>query len=581
MASGRAISSVVARVERHGRVCGVALLGILCAGGAFAKSPQSSAAPSVTPASTAEPSTSPSGAPAPSTAARAGGTAEPSKASAAPLALGRAESIAIEALAANGRWLAYCQPTEDADGDGKREVRTGPRGEPRGDGASVFYATGGEARPIDELLAFDASGRFAIVRSESKPWLYDSENGMSADLSPLAPDLRADEEFSLVHRALSFDRRGQKLLVLRKKSDKQYEVDLFDLAAGYDATKKQTWALAPGEVWRARLSPDGRLAIFESVPEGLREGGAWPVPPRKAKLQRCHGLVVSPSGWSGRGGPVTHTVVSTRGGLPTLAPGFVAPFGDGWLRREKSGRLLLVSGSTQKQLASARCGARILHADPSRELLIVACEHFTLGRPEKSEPTPPKRARAQARPPSKSRFDLYLVGPGYVKDLEADVGLTALDLEPDQTPRLVPLRPGARSVLVDMDRRALIELAADDRVVATYAGRALVRRGSKLSVYDADAGTRSALTNEVKAFPTILVSGRYAYVEPYLVDLELGGAVLEAPGTPLALSETGRLVFAGTPPSTERWATGPLRFVDAPPRVARPAPGGAEKAQAP
>jgi hypothetical protein len=377
----------------------------------------------------------------------------------------------------------------------------------------------------------------------------------------------------LAHRALSFDASGRQLLLLRKKGRLEYQADLFDLSAGFDPKKKETLVLDRGEIWRARLSPDGKLALFEAVPEGVREGDTWPVPLRKSKLQRCHGLIVNAGAWGGRNANVTRTVVSTRGGsLPVQTPGFVSTFGESWLRREKNGRLMLVRGATQKQLVSARCGGRIVHSDPTRELAIVSCERYTLARPPKEdEAAVAKPKRLRARPPSKTRFDVYLVGPGYVKDLEADVGLTGLDLDPGQTPRLVSLRAGARSLLIDLEQRVSIELDTDDRVIASHGGKALVRRGAKLSVYDADKRERTPLADKVKTIPAILVSGRYAFVEPYLVDLETGRIARETVGAPLALSDEGRLVFAQVAPSTERWATGPLRYVELPATAAAPA----------
>ncbi len=495
-----------------------------------------------------------------------------------PPTLGRGDSIALEAAAPDGRWLAYCQPTQDSDGDGKLEVRSGPRGEMRGDAPSLFLMVGGDARPIDELHAYDDSGRWLVVSSEGKPWLVDADTGGMNDLSAYAPDLRADGEFLVAHRALSFDASGTRLLLLRRKDRARYEADLFDLSNGYTPEKRQTFKLLPGEVWRGRLSGEGPLAVFESVPESQREGDSWPAPPVKTKLRRCHGLATTVNAWNGRGGPVSRTVIDTRGSLPALAPGFVAPFGDGWLRRERNGRLLLVRGATQKQLASASCGPRIVHSDPGRQLLLVSCERFTLERPPKVDETKPApRARTRVRQPAKNRYELYLVGPGYLKELEADTGFTGLDLEPGRTPRLVPLRPGPRSVLIDMDRRRLIELGADDRVIATHGAKALVRRGRKLSLYDADRDETTAVTSFVRDFPAILVNERYAFVEPYVVELPTGHIVGEYPGAPFALTNRGRLVVPSAAPSPEKWGLGPLRVIEPgtpptakPPAVATP-----------
>src|SRR5690606_40715331 len=59
----------------------------------------------------------------------------------------------------------------------------------------------------------------------------------------------------------------------------------------------------------------------------------------------------------------SHRPLATR-----PAPGFLMGFGNGWVRRSDEGRLLLVSGTSQKQIASSRCGARILQDRKSTRL---------------------------------------------------------------------------------------------------------------------------------------------------------------------------------------------------------------------
>src|SRR5690606_30418557 len=91
------------------------------------------------------------------------------------------------------------------------------------------------------------------------------------------------------------------------------------------------------------------------------------------------------------------------------APGFVAPFDSGWVRREDDGRLLLVRGRVQEQIASSRCGGRILGADENAGLFLVSCEDYS--------PVPPKPPPKKEKP--KYRFDLYLLRPGLAKGLGA------------------------------------------------------------------------------------------------------------------------------------------------------------------
>jgi hypothetical protein len=124
-----------------------------------------------------------------------------------------------------------------------------------------------------------------------------------------------------------------------------------------------------------------------------------------------------------------------------------------------------------------------------------------------------------------------------------------------------------------MDRRRLIELGADDRVIATHGAKALVRRGRKLSLYDADKGETTPITSFIRDFPAIVVNERYAFVEPYVVELPTGHIVGEYAGAPLALTNRGRLVVPSVAPSTEKWGQGPLRVVEpsTPPAAKAPA----------
>lgn len=466
-------------------------------------------------------------------------------------------------MAPDGRWVAFCQPTQDTNGDGTLRVGTSARGERTGDEPDVHLALGSGIEQVDELLAFDASGRWLVTRTGERAWLVDTSSNRRIDLAPLAPDLRSDERFEVAHRSFAFDRKGERLLVLSHPGRYRYEAHLLELppAREPDLSTARKISIPPGEVWRVQLAPDGASLSVDVILHDPSQRGnyRWPAPFRAQPIRRCRGLFSQGGAWTNRGGNVTTLIAPTSDPTLQTAPGFVLPLGDGWLRRERNGRLMLVKSGTQKQVASERCGARVLHADPVRELFLISCEHYSLD----PKPDPPRR-RGRRRPPPKTRFELYLVAPGFVKDLEADLAATNLDVPPTTTPRLVPLRPGARSVLVDFDDRRLHELEPDDRIVATYESRALVRRGRKLVLYDASTQRAHTLDGSTAAFPTLLVNGPFAFVEPYLVDLSQGKVVLEHAGIPLALTDTGRLLVADVEPHGGEWARGPLSWLEPP-----------------
>lgn len=481
-------------------------------------------------------------------------------------------------MAPDGRWLAYCQATTDTNGDGALDMATDPRGAPTGDLPDVYLSLGDGAEPIDELLGFDASGRWLVIRAGDRAWLVDSLTRQRTDLSPLAPDLRSDELYELAHRSFSFDARGKLLLVLSHLGKYSYEAHLLELPgpteAPPDVAQARKVPIPRGETWRVELAPDGSWLVLHTL---LKESGKaanlqWPAPPRDAPLRRCRGAFARAGAWAQRGGNVTPLVASIQDPTPRAAPGFVMPVGDAWLRRERTGRLMLVRGTTQKQVASERCGARVLHADPVRELFVISCEHYA--------PDPPK-TDARKKGPPKYRFELYLVAPGFVGDLQADMAATRLDMQPNGSPRLVPLRPGPRSVLVDMERRRLIELRQDDRIVSTHGARALVRRGRKLLVYDAEKDRELPLDGSIETFPEIRLGGRYVFVEPLLVDLVEARVTHRHSGAPLAVTESGRLLVPARAAEGESWAEGPLQWLGPDQAAAAGSPGPAGSAQPP
>lgn len=488
--------------------------------------------------------------------------------------LGTSGPIAVEAVAPDGRWVAYCQPTQDTNGDGQVHVTTNARGEVVGDALDVFLALGASANGaptspperIDELLAYDATGRWLVLRNDDRVFLLDTSSGARVDLTPLAPDVRSDEAFEIGHRSFAFDDAAKQLLVLSHRGRFRYEAHLLALPedALPDPNRARKVTLPAGETWRVELSGDGAHAIVKTMLHDPAKNASyqWPAPLRNAPIRRCRGPFTQAGAWAHRGGEITTLLASTTDLVPQAAPGFVMPLRGGWLRRERNGRLLLVRGGTQKQVASERCGARVLHADTKRDLFLVSCEHYALEKPKVEETKSAKGTKRKSAPP-KFRFELYLVAPGFVKDLEADLPATNYDRPPGDTPTLVPLRPGARNVLLDLEQRRLFELPPDDRILAVHEQKALVRRGTKLVLFDAKLQKEREIATQVKTFPELLVAGRFVFVEPYLVDLADGTVRLEHRGAPLALTQSGHLLVPAQESTLEAWARGPLRWLDA------------------
>src|SRR5690606_25071814 len=115
----------------------------------------------------------------------------------------------------------------------------------------------------------------------------------------------------------------------------------------------------------------------------------------------------------------------------------------------------------------SRCGARILHADVGTGLFLASCEEY--------RPSPdPELERRKKKAKPKYRFDLYLLRPGLVRDLDRDMMRTGVDVGPSSRTTLIPLRPGAEPALVDFQKKRLIPLESGEAVLATSARGALL-----------------------------------------------------------------------------------------------------------
>ncbi len=383
------------------------------------------------------------------------------------------DKAALEAVGATGRWLAYCEASGVVGETLKLARRKLGPNDAAPTSADVLV------EEVDAVLATSPGGRYLVVQSDKKAWLLDTKREIRFDLAPLDPDLRADALPD--HRSFSFSADERDLAVLGSSGRRARVVDLAALGDGggtawTSAARDVDWE---GEAWRIRY--EGTVLVVQ-LARTRGSKNVWPVRASAAPVRRCQLRGERFAAFAALSEPdaayqQTVRLLEPGQARGLEAPGFVYSLGTSWLRREDDGRLVLVKGAVQKQVASSRCGARVLHADPKRELFLVACEQY--------RPTPDPAARTKkkgARLPSiPTRFPLYLVGPGSVVDLDADTLRTGIDAAPDfSSPRFVPLRPGAEAALVDLEARRLIRLGADAVVLGTAGTTALVRRGARL-----------------------------------------------------------------------------------------------------
>jgi len=179
-----------------------------------------------------------------------------------------------------------------------------------------------------------------------------------------------------------------------------------------------------------------------------------------------------------------------------------------------------------------------VHADAQRELFIVGCAQKKTGR-----------------------VSLELVTPSERKPLAIELASVELDREVSDAPRLVALYPGLETSLFDADRRVLIPLRSADVVLATRAGRALIRRGNALLFYDADSRTEQALTVTLSRYPELRLTPPFVFISPALVNLDTAALVGVSSARPLALSSEGQLLVPEVEADGSHLARGPLRWL--------------------
>ncbi len=228
-------------------------------------------------------------------------------------------------------------------------------------------------------------------------------------------------------------------------------------------------------------------------------------------------------------------------------------FGSSWVRRDDDGRLSIVEGKQQRQLASARCGGRIVGADPRSGWFLVSCEEY---RPVKQAEA--KRSSSKRPPPPKTRFPLYLLKPGVVRDLDVDLMRFGVDVIPTPGQRFVAVRVEAGLLLVDFSKGKAELLQPADRVLLTTETDVLLASGRRL-VRSAD-GVRQELGAIGALDPVVMGPQELAVALTLYVQTGTSWQSQSLPGAPLALTSDIALVPSEGPTAT-RWARGPLEII--------------------
>jgi hypothetical protein len=442
--------------------------------------------------------------------------------------------VLLERASRDGHWVVMCMARTDSNGDGQPTAGAGQRRDPRSDAFARYLVAPGEELAIDGSLAADRTGRYAIVMQHGSLLLWDAESRNVLDLSALGADARLSAQSFAELRTVAFDEDSKHLLYVRK-GDAGSRIVIRSLE---DGSERQLDP-GPGLIWRARFDPGGVFAVVELINDDSNRNGRLDFPaPLLTNPRPCSTAPGRYHTWIDRGDRPATVLVPLNGGAPVLEPDLVMPVADALLLRDESGALLLSRAGKKRVLEPSACKGRVVHADAQRELFIVGCAQKKTGH-----------------------VSLELVTHAERKPLGIELASVELDREMSDSPRLIALYPGIETNLFDADRRELVPLRTSDVVLATRAGRALIRRGNTLLFYDADSRTENLLPVTLERYPELLLTPPFVFISPALVNLDSAALVGTSTSRPLALSSEGQLLVPEVEDDGSHLARGPLRWL--------------------
>src|SRR5690606_109875 len=135
------------------------------------------------------------------------------------------------------------------------------------------------------------------------------------------------------------------------------------------------------------------------------------------------------------------------------------------------------------------------------------------------------------------RFDLYLIRPGFVRGLNADVMRTGVDFAGPAESRLFVVRPGAEAALVDFGARKMTTLPGQLQVLLTSPTQALLRRGRRLSLWSEREEVNIDI--DVPPLASLLIEGSAASVDHTMFLLGEDLVSWNLPAAPLVITSQG------------------------------------------
>lgn len=445
--------------------------------------------------------------------------------------IGTEGPLSFESAAGDGSWVVYCQARKDSNSDGRIEARVGPGGELIGDALTRWFSLGsGHEVAIDDVLARSEDDSRALLRMQGRLFLLENQELRELEL-PNA-DLRFEPGSQNPHRTLAL---VESTLFWVRMAGNRSELLARDLRTGEDRVEH---ALR-GPIIRFQVHDSGARLVLQVPGADANNNGRfdWPFVPQRHP-HACVGPIPRLMAPIRRSDPLHTVLLNRRTGSHQSVDNLIVPFGDGALRRDPNGALILERAGRARAVADSNCAGRVLWADPKRDQMLIGC----------------------AAPKKSARLQVELVHAFVRTGLDFDVAALEFDEPLGTLRRLVPLYPGADAVLFDLELQKLHWLRRGDQVLHASETKALVRRGRRLIVFNAERSTESVLPGMIDPLGELLVQGDLVYITPFVVDTALGRLLGRVPGPGLSLTRNGEVLTPTQAADATTLARGPLRW---------------------
>ncbi|MFY0527981.1 hypothetical protein ACN28I_34105 [Archangium gephyra] len=445
--------------------------------------------------------------------------------------LGTAHPLGYLHSPPGAHWLAVSQVREDRNGDG------------RADGSPYLLFGPGPGERIDAFCASDPIGRYLVVVRGDSTWLIDSytraETRLGPRPNPLDPVFIGGGSLFFPPPCAQFSADGRRLLFVRPRpGDGRLMLVVREVQGGSESILNP----GPGLLDTAQLDPTGQWVFYEAVERDTNGDGTL------SRINR-HDF----GGSAVPEGDAPESRVQRVDGRALREPdSLLVPLGQSILRRGSRGELLVEDASGQRtEWVPAECGAYLLHVDPVRELLLVACRN-------RGSPSP---VELHGRAVHQALGVTTYAGQFLEERFSSSTRLVTI--APVSPPVVNRLEPEFSDTLLDLERRTVHPMHG--QVLHTHGTRALVLDArQQVWLVDVERGERTALGKGGGESLWFQSTPGVVLVEGLLVDLEAGRLLgRPAPGV-LAVDARGRVLRHDVTPVSGS-GLGPIRWHLAPP----------------